>query len=55
MITDKEQLRQLQKDDPVVGDLIRNLEKGGTDEQHVVQDGLLYFQDPKVTFGLHPM
>ncbi len=26
-----------------------------SDEEHVVQDGLLYFQDPKVTCGLHPM
>ncbi len=55
MIANRKQLRQLQKDYPVVGDLLRNLEKGSTDEEHVVQDGLLYFQDPKVTCGLHPM
>ncbi|RXN29484.1 reverse ribonuclease [Labeo rohita] len=55
MITDREQLKQLQEDDPVVGNLIRNLEGDGMDEEHVVQDGLLYYKDPKVTCGLHPM
>ncbi|GAA6072835.1 integrin alpha-M-like [Tachysurus ichikawai] len=47
MITVREQLKQLQKDDPMVGNLIALLEEGGMDEEHVVQDGLLYKETPK--------
>lgn len=55
LITDRAQLTQLQRGDPVVGGLLRNLEEGGTDEEHVIHDGLLYFKDPKITCSLHPM
>lgn len=55
MVTDKEQLRQMQKDDPVIGNLLQSLEEGDTNEEHVVHDGLLYFKDHKAACTLHPM
>ncbi|ROI80766.1 hypothetical protein DPX16_0098 [Anabarilius grahami] len=58
--TDREHLRQLQLNDPVTGELLRMLE--GKDEsnaeelsQYVIQYGLLYFVDDKVSCNLHPM
>ncbi|KAL0152643.1 hypothetical protein M9458_052366 [Cirrhinus mrigala] len=44
--------KQLQEDDPVVRNLIQNLEEDGMDEEYVVQDSLLYYKGPKVTCGL---
>ncbi|KAL0151699.1 hypothetical protein M9458_052998 [Cirrhinus mrigala] len=35
------------EDNPVVGNLIRNLEGDGMDAEHIVQDSLLYYKDPK--------
>ncbi|KAF5900506.1 Transposon Ty3-I Gag-Pol poly [Clarias magur] len=55
MITDREQFSKLQKDDQGVAQLLKNLEDGGVDGGHVLQDGLLYFKDPKVACGLHHM
>ncbi|KAJ8347266.1 hypothetical protein SKAU_G00286670 [Synaphobranchus kaupii] len=54
MLNDHSQLRQLQLDDPETGPLLRDLENasGGGEErqQYVLQEGLLYFNDPKLFF-----
>lgn len=60
IFSDRENLRQMQLNDPVTGQLLGMLE--GQDvrnseelSQYVIQDGLLYFVDDKVSCNLHPM
>ncbi|ROL44663.1 hypothetical protein DPX16_18374 [Anabarilius grahami] len=58
--SDREHLRQLQLNDPVTGKLLKMLEGKGESNaeelsQYVIQDGLLYFVDDKVSCNLHPM
>ena len=62
VLTDRPQVRALQLEDPVTGELLRHLEDSSHDAdgshespQYAVQDGLLYFQDPKTRCGLHPL
>ncbi|KAL6455152.1 hypothetical protein MHYP_G00364050 [Metynnis hypsauchen] len=62
MPTDREHQRQLQLDDPVTGKLLRDVENVASDEierdkthKYTVQDGLLYYCDPKASCVLHPM
>lgn len=62
VLADRPQVRMLQLEDPVTGELLRQLEDShhNADSSHVspqytVQDGLLYFQDPKTKCGLHPL
>uniref|UniRef100_A0A3Q0R4V2 Gypsy retrotransposon integrase-like protein 1 n=1 Tax=Amphilophus citrinellus TaxID=61819 RepID=A0A3Q0R4V2_AMPCI len=62
IVSDRPHVRQLQLEDPVTGTLLRQLEndqRSETDnkdlEKFIVQDGLLYFLDPKTKCGLHPL
>lgn len=60
IFADREGLRQLQLNDPVTGKLMQMLEQHddksvGELLAFVVQDGLLYFVDNKVSCNLHPM
>ncbi|RXN11705.1 Retrovirus-related Pol poly from transposon [Labeo rohita] len=60
IFSDREHLRQMQLNDPVTGRLLRMLESqddsnGEEMSQYVIQDGLLYFVDDKVSCSLHPM
>lgn len=61
-LTDRSHVRQLQLDDPITGDLLRKMEAALQQEsemddcsQYSIQDGLLYFQDPKPACGIHPL
>ncbi|KAK3508128.1 hypothetical protein QTP70_015177 [Hemibagrus guttatus] len=61
-LTDRFHVRKLQLDDPITGDLIRKMEAESqqdseTDDcsQYSIQDGLLYFHDPKTACGIHPL
>ena len=60
MLADRSHVRQLQLQDPTTGPLLHSLENSDSldgdcsSQQHVVQDGLLYFHDPKTRCGLHP-
>ncbi|CAI5682831.1 unnamed protein product [Oreochromis niloticus] len=62
IVSDRPHVCQLQLEDPVTGSLLKQLEsdqRPGEDnqdlEKYVVHDGLLYFLDPKMKCGLHPL
>lgn len=62
LLADHSHVKQLQLDDPVTGQLLRDLEmdpQADTDEnnppQYVVHDSLLYYKDPRTRCGLHPL
>lgn len=62
LLADRSHLKQLQNDDPDIGQLLRNLEVNphtGSDinspPQFVVHDSLLFYSDPKARCGLHPL
>lgn len=62
LLSDRSQVKQLQLDDPVTGDLLRMMEttpqSSGTAEessQFSVHDGLLYFNDPTSACSVHPL
>ncbi|KAJ8290828.1 hypothetical protein GJAV_G00018050 [Gymnothorax javanicus] len=58
-LEDREQLRQLQQEDPVIGRLLTSLEEDpALDEpegsKFGVRGGIVYFRDPKTVCRLHP-
>ncbi|KAK3542197.1 hypothetical protein QTP86_017593 [Hemibagrus guttatus] len=61
-LMDRFHVRKLQLDDPITGDLIRKMEAELRQDseiddcsQYSIQDGLLYFHDPKTACGIHPL
>lgn len=62
LLADWSQVKQLQLDDPVTGQLLRGLDidpqvesDENNPQQCVVYDSLLYYRDPKARCGLHPL
>ncbi|CAG5927211.1 unnamed protein product [Menidia menidia] len=62
LLEDCTHVKQLQLDDPVTGQLFRDLETNphvnadeSNPQQYVVHDSLLYYKDPKIRCGLHPL
>lgn len=62
LLADRTHVKHLQLDDPVTGQLLRDLETNShvdTEEnnpqQYVVYDSLLYYKDPKTICRLHPL
>lgn len=62
MPVDQSHLWQLQYNDPITGELLHKLEatlqqENDTDDcsQYSIQDSLLYYDDPKVAYGIHSL
>lgn len=62
LLADRSHLKQLQRDDPDISQLFRDLEENPHADsdnhdppQFVVHDSLFYYSDPKAKCGLHPL
>ncbi|TRY57025.1 hypothetical protein DNTS_023931, partial [Danionella cerebrum] len=61
-LSDRSQVRELQLEDPITGDLLRMMETSTLSNERAeecsqfsIHDGLLYFNDPTPACGIHPL